>query len=268
MIPPLTPTTIPESMDGKSPSTAGLGVWLPIEIAPKDNTLLLLLVEPDDHATEDAALCRTIGGNNLDNDGDDRWQFAGWCWSHDHFTEGTGKVIGWLPLPEAANVENSETVIRFTRRIRDELAKGAEPVGYFALSPADPDAGLRAIWEEVEGPEYGEPLYHRPNLPPEEQEELERLRGEVESLEMSNTLWQADNKRICTSIDSLPCILESTAQEFDTPEAVMHVVAAFKKLTQRHKRLLDIAMEAFKSYAISETYGAEAREALAKIKEI
>ncbi len=78
--------------------------WRPTEIAPKDGTLLLLLVTPDDHATEDAAMCRTIGHNNRDNDGEDIWQFAGWCWEQDCFTEGTGKVLGWLPVPPPPGV--------------------------------------------------------------------------------------------------------------------------------------------------------------------
>jgi hypothetical protein len=73
--------------------------WFHPDTAPKDNTLLLLLVIPDDHATEDAPICRTIGGNNLANDGLDQWQFAGWNWCQDEFTQGTGSVIGWLPLP-------------------------------------------------------------------------------------------------------------------------------------------------------------------------
>ncbi len=82
----------------------GLTTWnRDMSGAPRDGTLLLLLVEydPDDinsHAVEDALIARTIGFNNFDNDGDDVWQIAGYCWSHDHFTEGHGKPIGWLPI--------------------------------------------------------------------------------------------------------------------------------------------------------------------------
>ena len=73
--------------------------WQPIETAPKDGRLLRLLVEFTDHATEDTtAAAPTIGHNDLDGTGDDRWQFAGWCWSHDHWTEGEGKPVAWLPL--------------------------------------------------------------------------------------------------------------------------------------------------------------------------
>lgn len=74
----------------------------PMETAPRDGTMVRLLVQFDEHATEDIeGPAWTIGANNFDNEGDegqDRWKFAGWCWSHDHFTEGKGTPIGWLPL--------------------------------------------------------------------------------------------------------------------------------------------------------------------------
>lgn len=79
----------------------------PIETAPKDGTLLLLLVDysdPDsDHPIENKVLSRTIGQNNFDHDGDDIWQFAGWCWDHDHYTEGKGKPVRWMYLPQFTN---------------------------------------------------------------------------------------------------------------------------------------------------------------------
>ena len=78
--------------------------WLPIETAPKDGTQLLLLVDFEDHSTEDVrGPARTIGANNDDNVGPgegEGWQFAGWCWSHDHYTQGTGKPVGWMPMPD------------------------------------------------------------------------------------------------------------------------------------------------------------------------
>ncbi len=77
---------------------AAAPIWHPIETAPRDGTMLRLLVDFEDHATEDSAgPSPTIGANNFDNDGEDAWKFAGWCWTHDHFTEGTGMPIGWLP---------------------------------------------------------------------------------------------------------------------------------------------------------------------------
>ncbi|MFC5346294.1 hypothetical protein ACETK8_15920 [Brevundimonas staleyi] len=72
-----------------------------MEFAPKDGRLLRLLVNYEGpnarHALEDELEDWTIGHNNLCNTGEDRWEFAGWCWSHDHFTQGAGEVVGWLP---------------------------------------------------------------------------------------------------------------------------------------------------------------------------
>lgn len=73
-------------------------IWRNMDSAPKDGTMLRLLVQFTEHATEDADEAATIGANNCDNDEIDRWQFAGWCWTHDHFTEGQGEVVGWLPM--------------------------------------------------------------------------------------------------------------------------------------------------------------------------
>lgn len=69
---------------------------------PKDGTIACLLVdysgEAADHPLNDTArLAWTIGHNNFANDGEDRWQFAGWCWSHDHYTQGRGVVVAWAP---------------------------------------------------------------------------------------------------------------------------------------------------------------------------
>ncbi|UYK82273.1 hypothetical protein NG829_08285 [Xanthomonas sacchari] len=79
----------------------------PMDTAPRDGTMLRLLVEFTDHATEDThGPAWTIGANNFDDSGDDLWQFAGWCWTHDHFTEGKGKPVGWLPLIDSQGKAN------------------------------------------------------------------------------------------------------------------------------------------------------------------
>lgn len=74
--------------------------------APRDGTMLRLKIRGGDHPTDDVSPNDgwwTIGFNNYLNDGNDRWQFAGWCWCHDHFTDASdhgGTVIDWLPLLE------------------------------------------------------------------------------------------------------------------------------------------------------------------------
>lgn len=81
-------------------------VALPLEGAPRDGTMLRLRVRYEaanqDEAwtpLEDSEESWTIGFNNFDNTGDDRWQFVGWDWSQDHLLEATGgAVIGWLPF--------------------------------------------------------------------------------------------------------------------------------------------------------------------------
>ncbi|MDU4250512.1 hypothetical protein [Pseudomonas sp.] len=73
--------------------------WLPMATAPTDGTLVRLLVQFEEHSIDDGeGPFPTIGFNNVENDRLDEWQFAGWCWGHDHFTTGEGTPIGWLPL--------------------------------------------------------------------------------------------------------------------------------------------------------------------------
>lgn len=77
--------------------------WQPIATAPKNGTLLLLLIGSDDarrHPIEDTAEgSRTLGHNNFDHDGTDEWLFAGWCWDHDHYVQGKGTPTHWMPVP-------------------------------------------------------------------------------------------------------------------------------------------------------------------------
>lgn len=91
---------------------------LPVDLAPRDGTMLRLLVDYSEAANaaeiaqmnadgylwphtplEDTAdTAWTIGFNSLENTGEDTWQFVGWSWSQDCYVEGRGKVVGWLPL--------------------------------------------------------------------------------------------------------------------------------------------------------------------------
>lgn len=71
----------------------------PMDTAPRDGTLVRLLVEFSEHDVEDSEGPHwTIGAWPGEGDENSDWQFAGWCWSHDHFTEGKGTPIGWLPF--------------------------------------------------------------------------------------------------------------------------------------------------------------------------
>ena len=87
--------------------------WQPLATAPKDGTVVRLLVNFTEHPLEDddAKPLVTIGGNSLDNTGEDRWQFVGWSWIHDCFTDGEGEVIGWLPMVAAATQANAARAI-------------------------------------------------------------------------------------------------------------------------------------------------------------
>ena len=79
-------------------------VAFPMESAPRDSTLVRLLVNFEANSLEDSPdPVWTIGANCFDNDGIDEWKFAGWDWSQDCFAEGAGKPIGWLPMLSAAN---------------------------------------------------------------------------------------------------------------------------------------------------------------------
>jgi hypothetical protein len=96
----------PEAAD-KLEALSGRISWQPIETAPRDGTLVLLLVDysEGEHWIDDepSGLGRTIGHNNDENVGEGEgqgWQFAGWCWTHDHYVEGVGQPTHWMPLPE------------------------------------------------------------------------------------------------------------------------------------------------------------------------
>lgn len=70
----------------------------PMETAPRDGTMVRLLVDFDEHSTEDGLDPAWTIGAITNDELDAEFQFAGWCWDHDHFTEGKGKPVGWLPM--------------------------------------------------------------------------------------------------------------------------------------------------------------------------
>lgn len=89
------------AMPAKCATSVG---WNEMESAPKDGTMLRLLVRPDREeftAFHDSlAPFETIGFNNLENTEEDLWEFAGWDWSQDCFITGRGEVIGWTAMLE------------------------------------------------------------------------------------------------------------------------------------------------------------------------
>lgn len=116
--------------------------------APRDGRILRLLVDylADDarNPLDDASEAWTIGSNAFDNDGVDEWQFAGWDWSHDCFTEGEGTVIGWLPfhgesVPETDDPAPAEAGLTYFLVGDDE---GPEPLTLAQLHEA-----IGFIWD-------------------------------------------------------------------------------------------------------------------------
>lgn len=90
-------------VDFPAPSTAGEREALPMDTAPTDGTMIRLLVDFEGNSLEDTDQpVWTIGACYASDSEGDVWQFAGWNWSHDRFTEGHGKPIGWLPMLDAA----------------------------------------------------------------------------------------------------------------------------------------------------------------------
>lgn len=73
--------------------------WVNPETAVKDGRMYLLRINGGSHRTSDSDVWETIGFNNFDNDGENVWQFAGWCWTHDHWVNGSGRVIAIKEFP-------------------------------------------------------------------------------------------------------------------------------------------------------------------------
>ena len=78
--------------------------WSMDEWDQRDEIVMLLVdYREGEHSLDDAVVAITVGHNNDHNVGEGEgsgWQFAGWLWSQDCYTQGEGKPIGWLPLSE------------------------------------------------------------------------------------------------------------------------------------------------------------------------
>lgn len=93
--------------------------WRDMATAPRDGTLVRLLVEFTEHATEDseAMPSPTIGANSFDHTGEDLWQLAGWSWEQDCFTQGEGEPVGWLPMLDTPHADPAEV-----ERLHEQLS--------------------------------------------------------------------------------------------------------------------------------------------------
>lgn len=73
--------------------------WQPMDSAPKDGTIIELVVDYTDGSGPlmDAILACTIGWNGFDDHGVDEWHFAGWDWCQDYVCAGSGTPVAWRP---------------------------------------------------------------------------------------------------------------------------------------------------------------------------
>lgn len=142
--------TILEGKAGTKRVPSEIEGWNDIATAPKDGTMLRLLVNFTANATEDHQICATIGANNFDNDGEDVWQFAGWNWTHDCFTQGEGTAILWMPMisvyaASQAQPERSKALVLPERISRTY----AEMTGLLSKkAPAQPEQPVRKHTED------------------------------------------------------------------------------------------------------------------------
>jgi len=123
----------------RSSFAASEAEWQPAETAPKNGTIVELMVDYTDGGgpLHDAIVACTIGWNSLSDTGEDEWQIVGWSWEQDCICAGSGKILAWrpsrlnafddglppLPTPEqpaqASEVER-KTVARCIEIIREQ----------------------------------------------------------------------------------------------------------------------------------------------------
>ena len=148
------------------------GEYLPMTSAPKDGSLIRMLVKFEDHPLDDDDQPQwTVGFNNLSNTQVDEWQFVGWSWQSDLFCDGTGTPIGWLPMLDAARgaaqaapapvAEDAEDAARY-RWLREQC----QPTGHLTIAKSnswelqpwsgdDPDSVIDAARAQAAQPEGG-----------------------------------------------------------------------------------------------------------------
>ena len=93
-----TQIALAEAEDGKS----GGFNYNPLETAPRDATILRLLVKGGNAPLQDIdqeTLWETIGFNSFDHNEESDWKVAGWNWRQGCFDSCVAhEVIGWLPF--------------------------------------------------------------------------------------------------------------------------------------------------------------------------
>jgi len=113
------------------------GTPRPMSTAPRDGTMVLLLVQFTNHGVNDgfdSGPAWTIGANTYDDSGDDEWHIAGWDWQQDCFTAGEGEPLGWLPMLSAPAPDEREIAAyrEALEKIAPYPASRAGELGYSA----------------------------------------------------------------------------------------------------------------------------------------
>jgi hypothetical protein len=122
------------------------GTPRPMSTAPRDGTMVRLLVQFTNHGVNDgfdSGPAWTIGANTYDDSGDDEWFIAGWDWQQDCFTAGEGEPLGWLPMLSAPAPDEREIAALALERHADNLIVMAERDG------RNSDRESQQTWEEA-----------------------------------------------------------------------------------------------------------------------
>lgn len=172
---------------------------LPIDSAPRDGTMVRLLVQFTDYALEDTGdPMWTIGANGLYG-GDDLWCFAGWDWEQDCFTAGEGTPVGWLPFHPASTPAPQGRVVA-------GHVWGSDEHGYprtiSSSAPANAKAGNDGVvsGEELDaaiarGDGWRDRFNADTDLIASQNREIERVRNELLRVSMLETVNREECRR-------------------------------------------------------------------------